>query len=418
MPDSFGARLRQRREERQIDLIAIAERTKIKLTLLKGLERDDVSQWPSGIFRRAYIRTYAQSIGLDPDEMLREFLEAHPDPGDVLAALAAASDDLPRRNGPAPTRLRNIVDSAIESLARLRRPAVGREQPPAGGTVRFDDLPLASAPLPAAPPFPGAARIDAPDEGRRYVSTPAPEVLPVSDQEVLETDLVLQPEEGEAEVDGGAAPAEPAPQPVVHSQVFEQPNEPGRAAHVDARLREQEIEAARATSLEAAAHLCTAFGRVADRDELKVLMRESARLLHASGFIVWLWDGMAEELIPALVQGYPEKVLAYLPRVRRDADNATAAAFRAAAACDVAAAAETSGALVVPLLGPEGCAGVLAIELQHGQEPTRSLRALATLVAAALMQLVHRWELASEEASRQPPLARSPEGRSRPHFGS
>ena len=404
MPDSFGARLRQRREERQIDLIAIAERTKIKLTLLQGLERDDVSQWPAGIFRRAYIRTYAQSIGLDPDEMLREFLEAHPEPGDVLAALAAASEDLPRRNGPAPTRLRNLVDSAIDSLAKLRRPA--------------------SAPLPVPPPLPRATRSEEPDEGRPYVTTSPLEMesasdsgtRPLPEEEELETDLVLQPDEREAEVVGGAAPAEAASQPVPRPLGFERPSEPDRRAHEDAHLREQEIEAARAASLEAAAHLCTAFGRVADRDELKVLMREAARLLHASGFIVWLWDGMAEELIPALVQGYPEKVLAYLPRVKRDADNATAAAFRAAAVCDVAAAAETSGALVVPLLGPGGCAGVLAIELQHGQEPTRSLRALATLVAAALMGLVHRWELASEEASRQPPLARAPEGRSRPHF--
>ena len=67
MPESFGARMRQRREERGIDLIAIAEQTKIKLALLEALERDDVSHWPSGIFRRAYIRTYAQFIGLDPD---------------------------------------------------------------------------------------------------------------------------------------------------------------------------------------------------------------------------------------------------------------------------------------------------------------------------------------------------------------
>ncbi len=88
MPDSFGARLRQRREERQIDLIAISEQSKIKLALLEGLERDDVSHWPSGIFRRAYIRAYAQAIGLDADAILREFLEAHPDPGDVFAALA------------------------------------------------------------------------------------------------------------------------------------------------------------------------------------------------------------------------------------------------------------------------------------------------------------------------------------------
>src|SRR5687768_13033917 len=96
MPDSFGARLRQRREERQIDLIAISEQTKIKLALLESLERDDVSHWPSGIFRRAYIRAYAQMIGLDPDVVVREFLEVHPDPGDafvITAAAAAAAEE-------------------------------------------------------------------------------------------------------------------------------------------------------------------------------------------------------------------------------------------------------------------------------------------------------------------------------------
>ena len=67
MPESFGARLRQQREARQIDLVAISEQTKIKLALLEALEHDDVSHWPSGIFRRAYIRAYAQFIGLDPD---------------------------------------------------------------------------------------------------------------------------------------------------------------------------------------------------------------------------------------------------------------------------------------------------------------------------------------------------------------
>ena len=89
MPESFGARLRQQREARQIDLVAISEQTKIKLALLEALENGDVSHWPSGIFRRAYIRAYAQFIGLDPDALLREFLEVHPDPGDAIVASAA-----------------------------------------------------------------------------------------------------------------------------------------------------------------------------------------------------------------------------------------------------------------------------------------------------------------------------------------
>src|SRR5438552_9355395 len=89
MPESFGARLRQQRERQQITLTSIAEQTKIQLYLLEALERDDVSHWPAGIFRRAFIRAYAHAIGLDPDVVVLEFLQFHPDPVEVIATVSA-----------------------------------------------------------------------------------------------------------------------------------------------------------------------------------------------------------------------------------------------------------------------------------------------------------------------------------------
>ena len=80
MNETFGTKLRLQREEQQIPLAAIAEQTKIKLSLLEGLERDDVSRWPTGIFRRSYFRAYASAIGLEPDRVLREFQALYPDP--------------------------------------------------------------------------------------------------------------------------------------------------------------------------------------------------------------------------------------------------------------------------------------------------------------------------------------------------
>jgi hypothetical protein len=112
-----------------------------------------------------------------------------------------------------------------------------------------------------------------------------------------------------------------------------------------------------------------------------------------------MWDDVVEGLMPALVHGYSEKVLAQLPAVKPDADNATAAAFRDQHACEVAAAEHTSGALVIPMLTDDGCAGVLAIELQQGVQPSRSLQAIATVIAAALTQLVQR----AVPASQSPP---------------
>ncbi|HET9868126.1 MAG TPA: helix-turn-helix transcriptional regulator [Nitrospira sp.] len=80
---SFGGRLRYERERRQIALKSIAESTKISVPLLEGLERDDVSRWPSGIFRKSFIRSYAEAVGLQPEPIVREFVERYPDPLDV-----------------------------------------------------------------------------------------------------------------------------------------------------------------------------------------------------------------------------------------------------------------------------------------------------------------------------------------------
>src|ERR1700688_4520862 len=118
MLESFGARLRQRRERQQIALTTIAEQTKIQLSLLEALERDDVSHWPVGIFRRAFIRAYGHAIGLEPDVVVREFLELHPDPIEVVAtvpAIAPGVDGASVSAGP-PTRLQYLVGSAIGSF--------------------------------------------------------------------------------------------------------------------------------------------------------------------------------------------------------------------------------------------------------------------------------------------------------------
>jgi transcriptional regulator with XRE-family HTH domain len=86
---SFGLRLRAERERRRITLESIAANTKISIGLLRALERDDVSRWPGGIFRRSFVRAYAEAIGLDADETVAEFTQQFPD-AEALRAAAAA----------------------------------------------------------------------------------------------------------------------------------------------------------------------------------------------------------------------------------------------------------------------------------------------------------------------------------------
>jgi GAF domain-containing protein len=138
----------------------------------------------------------------------------------------------------------------------------------------------------------------------------------------------------------------------------------------------------------AAAHLCTELGRVDETRGALPLLREAARILDAIGLIVWVWDSQATQLTPALAHGYSPKVLAQLPKVRRDADNPTAAAFRSAQPSVVNGSHLANGALVVPLMTPAGCAGVLAIELPLGSTQSESVRALVTIFAAQLARVV------------------------------
>lgn len=71
----FGGKLRQAREGRGISLRQIAATTKISVGALEALERNDVSKLPGGIFSRAFVRSYAAEVGLDPEQTVREFLD-------------------------------------------------------------------------------------------------------------------------------------------------------------------------------------------------------------------------------------------------------------------------------------------------------------------------------------------------------
>lgn len=85
--DAFGPNLRRIRLQRGISLDQIADITNIAPDLLAGLERNDFAEWPTGIFARAYVRQYANAVGVDPDATVDEFCRNFPQ-GDRRAEAA------------------------------------------------------------------------------------------------------------------------------------------------------------------------------------------------------------------------------------------------------------------------------------------------------------------------------------------
>src|SRR5579862_1382756 len=74
----FGSRMRQTREQRGVSLRQIANATKISVSFLEALERNDIARLPGGIFSRAFVRSYAVEVGLDPEETIRDFIGQFP----------------------------------------------------------------------------------------------------------------------------------------------------------------------------------------------------------------------------------------------------------------------------------------------------------------------------------------------------
>ena len=76
---AFCARLKASRERKGVALQEIAAATKVARSLLKGLEENDLSRWPQGIYRRAYLRDYLRAIDLPEQSIVAEFVRLFPD---------------------------------------------------------------------------------------------------------------------------------------------------------------------------------------------------------------------------------------------------------------------------------------------------------------------------------------------------
>ena len=144
-----------------------------------------------------------------------------------------------------------------------------------------------------------------------------------------------------------------------------------------------------ASDLNEAADLCTALSRVDTTTALPSLLARAATLLDGAGIVVWMSAG--EELFAAAVHGYTAAMISRLGAIPRDALNATAAAWRTGTVQLVPGDATSHGAIAAPLLGPDSCLGVFAVELRHGREADEATRAITLMIAAQLASVVAGW---------------------------
>jgi cytoskeleton protein RodZ len=68
-----GANLREVRERLGWKLPDVAAELRIRLPYLEAIERGELSALPGTAYQTGFVRSYAQMLGLDPDEILRRF---------------------------------------------------------------------------------------------------------------------------------------------------------------------------------------------------------------------------------------------------------------------------------------------------------------------------------------------------------
>ena len=68
-----GARLREAREARGLTVDALARITRVPPRLLSAIERNELTVIPPRPYGRGFVRAYAAEVGLDPDEIVREY---------------------------------------------------------------------------------------------------------------------------------------------------------------------------------------------------------------------------------------------------------------------------------------------------------------------------------------------------------
>ncbi len=76
--EAFGPNLRRFRLQRGITLEQLSAATNVSTALWVGLEQNDLTRWPTGLYAREYVRQYARAIGVDPDSTVDEFCRSFP----------------------------------------------------------------------------------------------------------------------------------------------------------------------------------------------------------------------------------------------------------------------------------------------------------------------------------------------------
>ncbi len=223
-PAKFGEFLRQARERRQLTLQQVASDTNISSRHLSALEEGNVGALPPGMYRRAMLRAYADSVGINRETALEQFERTFEPETAAPARVPPASPAPPAAAVRAPQRGLKLLGLVV--VATVAVALIGDDSEERAAAVATQDGSRAVAGAAAAPPAPATEQTpSAPQTPQTVAETPtaaSPQEQPgVATPQAVgpapTADRVAAPAAADRQAPSSpaasAAPTRPAPEP-------------------------------------------------------------------------------------------------------------------------------------------------------------------------------------------------------------
>jgi cytoskeleton protein RodZ len=186
---AIGTYLNQVRQEQNLSLEAISEKTYIPLRLLKAIETAQEQPLPEPVFVQGFIRRYADALGLDGVDLSQKF-PVHITPLPITtAATAISSSPEPRPKAAAESRYRSSapVDEVAGTPRRQAEPAAYIPYIAAAALLAFGGIAMAVVKAissrPSSRPEPTAVLPQQPQPTSPAYSVPSVTASPIGNAE-------------------------------------------------------------------------------------------------------------------------------------------------------------------------------------------------------------------------------------------
>ena len=83
---SIGDTLAEARSQAGLTITQVSQRTRIRETIIRGIEHNDFSACGGDFYARGHIRSIARVVGIDPEELIRQYDATHGAPEAIRAA--------------------------------------------------------------------------------------------------------------------------------------------------------------------------------------------------------------------------------------------------------------------------------------------------------------------------------------------